>query len=224
MRFAALFLLAWLAAPFPATAQPTPAPAPAATAEPTAAQAPAAAGTTAAAATPAAKPADEPYPQFGLSLTVGAPDGAVLAFTYSPWYWVMVDAGFAYTLAPGFVLGLEFRPIDFVVSPLIRGEYGYYFTGDTANQIKKWAGVPEAQWPLIGDASYNWISGLVGIAFGSRRGFTASIEGGIGLLTLNAKGGTATIITPGGPVQVVTSDWTAQALMPVARISFLYFF
>lgn len=214
MRLPSLLLTAALGATFPAGAapqegQPTP--------PPPAAKAPAPA--------PAPVPApasvvEETYPQFGLALTVGAPDGAVLSFTYSPWYWVMVDAGFAYTLAPGFVLGLEFRPIDFFVSPVLRGEYGHYFSGNTADQIKKWAGVPEAQWPLIGNASYDWFSGLVGIAFGSRRGFTATIEGGIGYLSLNAKGGTATV----GNVLVTTSEWKATSVMPVARLSFLYFF
>jgi hypothetical protein len=208
MRLASLLLTAALAATFPAGAAPResqPPPPPAAV------QAPAPAP---------ARVVEEPYPPFGLALTVGAPDGAVLSFTYSPWYWVMVDAGFAYTLAPGFVLGLEFRPIDFFVSPVLRGEYGYYFSGNTADQIKKWAGVPEAQWPLIGNASYNWFSGLVGIAFGSRRGFTATLEGGIGYLSLNAKGGTGTV----GNVGVTTSEWKATSVMPVARLSFLYFF
>jgi len=210
MRLAALFLMASLAAPFAAGATPqdtSPNPPPAVAAPPAPAPAP----------VPAA---EEPYPQFGVALTVGAPDGAVLSFTYSPWYWIMADVGFAYTLAPGFVVGLELRPIDFFISPILRGEYGYYFSGNTADQIKKWAGVPEAQWPLIGNASYNWFSGLVGIALGSRRGFTATIEGGIGLLQLNAKGGTGTV----GIFEVTTGEWKAQSLMPVARISFLYFF
>jgi len=206
MRPSALVLMASLAAPFTAAAAPQD------TAPAQAAPAPA--------PVPAPVPIEEPFPMFGVKLAVGAPDGAVLSFVYSPWYWLLLDAGFAYTLAPGFVLGVEFRPIDFFVSPIIRGEYGYYFTGDTANQIKKWAGVPEAQWPLIGDASYNWFSGLVGIALGSRRGFTATLEGGIGLLQLNVKGGSANI----NGVLVTTAAWTAQSLMPVARISFLYFF
>jgi hypothetical protein len=218
MRLASLVLMASLAAPLAARATPQETPPPAASPAPAAASA-TAVPATAPVPAPAAV-AEEDYPQFGLALTVGAPDGAVLSFTYSPWYWVLADVGFAYTLAPGFVLGLEFRPIDFVVSPIVRGEYGYYFSGQTADQIKKWAGVPEAQWPLIGDASYNWFSGLIGIAIGSRRGFTASIEGGIGYLQLNAKGGTGSI----GNVVVTTSDWKASSLMPVARISFLYFF
>jgi hypothetical protein len=218
MRIASLVLMATLAAPLAARATPQETPPPAASPAPAPAQAPA----TAPPATEAepAVAVEEDYPQFGIALTVGAPDGAVLSFTYSPWYWLMADVGFAYTLAPGFVLGLEFRPIDFIVSPIVRGEYGYYFSGQTADQIKKWAGVPEAQWPLIGNASYNWFSGLVGIAIGSRRGFTASIEGGIGYLQLNARGGTGSV----GNVEVTTSEWKVSSLMPVARISFLYFF
>jgi hypothetical protein len=218
MRIASLVLMATLAAPLAARATPQETPPPAASPAPAPAQAPATAAPATAAAPAVA--VEEDYPQFGIALTVGAPDGAVLSFTYSPWYWLMADAGFAYTLAPGFVLGLEFRPIDFIVSPIVRGEYGYYFSGQTADQIKKWAGVPEAQWPLIGNASYNWFSGLVGIAIGSRRGFTASIEGGIGYLQLNARGGTGSV----GNVEVTTSEWKVSSLMPVARISFLYFF
>lgn len=212
MRLVPLFLAVVLAAPTLAAAGPQetlPAPA-VAPSTPPAAAAPA----------PVAAPAAEPYPQFGLQLAVGAPDGAVLSFTYSPLYWLLLDAGFAYTLAPGFVLGVEFRPIDFVVFPLVRGEYGYYFTGNTADQIKKWVGLPEASWPLIGDASYNWFSGLVGIGFGSRRGFSAALEGGIGYLSLNVKGGTAT----SGGSTITTDPYKVTAFMPVARISFLYFF
>jgi len=208
MRLVPILLAALLAAPSLALAQAPEGAAPQAAAPVTPA--------------PAAKapPVEEPYPQFGLALTVGAPDGAVLSFTYSPLYWLLIDAGFAYTLAPGMVFGLEFRPIDFFVAPIIRGEYGYYFAGDTANQIKKWVGLPEASWPLIGDASYNWFSGLVGIALGSRRGFTAALEGGIGYLSLNVKGGTAT----SGGTTITTEPYKVTAFTPVARLSFLYFF
>ncbi len=202
MRLAALLLMAFLAGPTLAAAEPQ--------------------GTPPSSSPPAATaaPVDDSFPQFGLQLAVGAPDGAVLSFVYSPWYWVLFDAGFAYTLAPGFVLGVEFRPINFFISPIVRGEYGYYFAGGTADQIKKWAGVPPEQYALIGDASYNWWSGLVGIALGSRRGFTFTLEGGVGLLSLNVKGGSGTI----NNVQVTTAEWKAQSFMPVARLSFLFFF
>ena len=210
MRLVPILLAALVAAPSLALAQ---APAPEGAA-------PQAAAPVTAAPAPKAAPVEEPYPQFGLQLAVGAPDGAVLSFTYSPLYWLLIDAGFAYTLAPGMVFGLEFRPIDFFISPIIRGEYGYYFAGNTANQIKKWVGLPEASWPLIGDASYNWFSGLVGFALGSRRGFTAALEGGIGYLSLNVKGGTAT----SGGLSISTEPYKVTSFMPVARLTFLYFF
>jgi hypothetical protein len=210
MRLVPILLAALIAAPSLAHAQAT-------TPE---AAAPQAAASPAAAPAPRPVPVEEPYPQFGLALSVGAPDGAVLSFTYSPLYWLLVDAGFAYTLAPGMVFGLEFRPIDFFISPIVRGEYGYYFAGNTADQIKKWVGLPEASWPLIGDASYNWFSGLIGFALGSRRGFTAALEGGIGYLSLNVKGGTAT----SGGTTITTEPYKVTAFTPVARLSFLYFF
>jgi hypothetical protein len=206
MRLVTLLLMASLAAPLPAVAAPQANP----TAPAQAAPGPA----------PEPAPIEEPYPQFGLRLAVGAPDGAVLSFVYSPLYWFLLDAGFAYTLAPGFVLGVEFRPIDFFISPIIRGEYGYYFAGNTADQIKKWVGLPEASWPLIGDASYNWFSGLVGIALGSRRGFTATLEGGIGYLSLNVKGGSTT----SGNATITVEPYKVAAFTPVARLSVLYFF
>jgi len=206
MRVVTLLLMASLAAPFPAAAGPEANPAAPALAAP--------------APAPAPTPIEEPYPQFGLQFALGAPDGAVLSFVYSPLYWLLLDAGFAYTLAPGFVLGVEFRPIDFFVSPIIRGEYGYYFAGNTSDQIKKWVGLPEASWPLIGDASYDWFSGLVGIALGSRRSFTATLEGGIGYLSLNVKGGTTT----SGNATITVEPYKVTAFMPVARLSFLYFF
>lgn len=212
MRLVRLLLTALLAAPALAAAGPQevpPASTPAASAPAPVAKPP-----------PAPVPIEEPDPQFGIQLAVGAPDGAVLSFVYSPLYWLLLDAGFAYTLAPGFVLGVEFRPIDFFISPIIRGEYGYYFTGNTADQIKKWVGLPEASWPLIGDASYNWFSGLVGIALGSRRGFTFALEGGVGYLSLNVKGGSTT----NGNGTITTEPYKVTAFVPTGRLSFLYFF
>jgi hypothetical protein len=216
MRLAVLLLSSVLAAPSVAAGAPEDVPAAApAQAEPAPAQA---APAPAPAETPAA--AEEPYPQFGLSLTFGAPDGAVLAFIYSPLYWVAVDVGFAYTLAPGFVIGLEFQPIDFIVFPIVRGEYGYYFAGNTATYIKDWTNVPEAAQPLIGDASYNWWSGLLGIGIGSRRGFSFKLEAGLTWLSLNVKGGSGTV----NNVVVTTEPYRFQAFAPTARLSFQYFF
>lgn len=216
MRLAVLLLSSVLAAPSVAAGAPEDVPASApARSEPAPAQA---APAPAPAGTPAA--AEEPYPQFGLSLTFGAPDGAVLAFIYSPLYWVAVDVGFAYTLAPGFVIGLEFQPIDFIVFPIVRGEYGYYFAGNTATYIKDWTNVPEAAQPLIGDASYNWWSGLLGIGIGSRRGFSFKLEAGLTWLSLNVKGGSGTV----NNVVVTTEPYRFQAFAPTARLSFQYFF
>ncbi len=225
MRLSPLLLSVLVALPGAARAAQSEAPGDAATPAlaappPTSTAAPQEA-TPAPAAVEGAKPAaEEEFPQFALGLTVGAPDGAVLSFTWSPWWWIMADAGFAYTLAPGLVVGVEVQPIDFVISPTIRGEYGYYFAGNTADQIKKWANVPESAWPLIGNASYNWFSGLVGIAVGSRRGFTFRLEGGVGWISLNVKGGSGTV----GNVGVTAADWSSSAFMPVARLSFVYFF
>ena len=209
MRIATLLLTALLAAPSQAAAGPQENP-----------TAPAQAATSAPAPAPGVPPAEEPYPSFGLALTLGAPDGGVISFVYSPLYWVAVDAGFAYTLAPGLVIGIEFQPVDFIVFPIFRGEYGYYFTGNTTSQIKKWAGISEEMAPLIGDASYNWWSGLLGIGIGSRRGFSFKLEAGLTWLSLNVKGGTGTV----NNVVVTTEPYRFQAFAPTARLSFQYFF
>ncbi len=216
MRLHSLLLAVVLAAPAVAAGAPQQAPAGGQAAPDTTASAP-----PPAAPSPApAEPAERPYPNFGIALALGAPDGAVLSFVYSPFYWMAADVGFAYTLAPGFVIGLEFQPIDFVVFPVIRGEYGYYFAGNTATYIKNWTNVPEAAQPLIGDASYNWWSGLVGIGIGSRRGFSFKLEGGITWLSLNVKGGTGTV----NNIVVTTEPYRFQAFAPTARLVFQYFF
>jgi hypothetical protein len=180
-----------------------------------------AAASAAAPARPAAPPAEEPYPYFGVMLAVGAPDGAVLSFVGSPWYWLLLDAGFAYTLAPGFVLGATFQPIDFIISPTLRAEYGYYFAGNTAELIKTWTGVPSSIAPLINSASYDWFSTMLGFSLGSRRGFTFRLEGGVGWLSLNVKGGTV-IQSDGTVVDLAATKF--KAFMPVARLSFAYYF
>lgn len=168
---------------------------------------------------PQQAPVEERDPQFALGFTIGAPDGAVLSFAWSPLWWLMLDAGLAYTLAPGMVFGIEFRPVDFFVFPVIHGEYGYYFAGQTSDRIKSWASVPENIWPLVGDASYNWWSALVGIGFGSRRGFEVRLEGGVTWLSLNVKGGTSNV----NGVQITADPWKSQAFAPTARVNFMYF-
>jgi hypothetical protein len=154
-------------------------------------------------------------------LALGVPDGAVISFVGSPWYWLLLDAGFAYTLAPGLVLGATFQPIDFVISPTLRAEYGYYFPGNTATLIKNWAGVPSDLQPLVNDASYDWFSATLGIALGSRRGFTFRLEGGIGWLWLNVKGG-STSQSDGTIVDLPSMKFSAFG--PMARLSFSYYF
>jgi hypothetical protein len=143
---------------------------------------------------PQQAPVEERDPQFALGFTIGAPDGAVL-------------------------FGVDLRPIDFFVFPVIHGEYGYYFAGQTSDRIKSWASVPENLWPLVGDASYNWWSALVGIGFGSRRGFEVRLEGGVTWLSLNVKGGTSSV----NGVQITADPWKSQAFAPTARLNFLYF-
>jgi hypothetical protein len=220
MRVPSLLAILILAAPLAPRAADDPPPAAAA---PAATAAPASPSTATAAATPPASTpsTEEPYPHFGVMLALGVPDGAVLSFVGSPWYWLLLDAGFAYTLAPGFVVGATFQPIDFVISPTLRAEYGYYFAGNTATLVKSWAGVPENLQPLINDASYDWFSALLGIALGSRRGFTFRLEGGVGWLSLNVKGGTTT--QSDGTV-VTLAGTKFKAFGPMARLSFAYYF
>jgi hypothetical protein len=119
------------------------------------------------------------------------------------------------------VLGVTFQPIDFVISPTLRAEYGYYFAGNTATLIKSWAGVPTDLQPLVNDASYDWLSTMLGIALGSRRGFTFRLEGGVGWLSLNVKGGTV-LQSNGTTIDLAATKF--KAFMPVARLSFAYYF
>jgi len=169
-----------------------------------------------------AAPADEPYPHFGASLALGAPDGAVASLIGSPWYWLIADVGFAYTLQPGIVAGVTLQPIDFAIAPTLRGEYGHYFTGNAGNYIKKWANVPTELQPFISEASYSWWSAYLGLAIGSRRGFTFRIEGGVGWITLYVKGASATF--PGDNVTVSTADTKFTGFVPMARLTFAYYF
>jgi len=166
---------------------------------------------------------EAPDPQFGVALTLGVPDGAVLAGVWSPWHGLLLDAGFAYTLSPGIVAGVTFQPFQWVVVPSIRAEYGHYFTTDVGEKIKTWASVPPELQPFIDQASYSWWSGLLGVAFGSRQGFTFRLEGGVGWLTLYVKGASATIPPPDN-VTVTIGDTRFTGLIPVARLSFAYYF
>jgi hypothetical protein len=172
----------------------------------------------------ATDPAAEADPGFGVALTLGVPDGVVLSGVWSPWHWLLLDAGFAYTLSPGIVTGITLQPVQWGLVPCLRGEYGHYFTTSSiASKIKQWASVPPELQPFISDASYSWWSAMVGIAFGSRQGFTFRLEGGVGWLTLYVKGASTTLPPPDN-VTVSTGETKFTGFGPVARLTFAYYF
>ncbi len=80
---------------------------------------------------------------------------------------------------------------------------------------------PELQ-PFISQASYSWWSTYLGLAIGSRRGFTFRIEGGVGWITLYVKGVTATF--PSDSVTIDAASTKFTGFVPVARLSFAYYF
>lgn len=177
-------------------------------------------------ASPALGRAEEPSPgagRFGLLVDLGLPEGAALSATFRPVESVRFFAGPAWNYVGwGVQGGVSLAPWHLAVTPVLTAEAGRYFGADLSFVTKGGQGVPEELRPLLGSMTYSYAAILLGLEFGSQRGFTFSLNLGLSYISLDAKG---TVTKDDGSGNVVTfSDPKVRATLPSLKLGFHYWF
>lgn len=206
------------------SATPSPDPGAAPPASPEAAAAPAA-------QSPATPPARRWYTltdgrKLALGLDLGAFGGAGGLVYFRPWDWLRVNAGLSWNYI-GFGMrggvGLT-PPVRWAVTPSFNLEFGHFFSGDVSRFADSSSTPAEKQ--LMKSANYDWLSGQLGVEFGSQRSFLFYLRGGLTFLWASLPGKDLEAVLREQDVETTptnVSDLKFSALVPCFSLGFLIY-
>ncbi len=170
-------------------------------------------------------PAPEPYPAWGMDLSVGFPQMVELSILWRPLPWLRLGAGPSWDYAGwGVHGGVTWTPIRWAVSPTLGVHAGRFFRLDL-NKLPFDVST-EAQ-PLLERVQLQYVDALLGLEFGSQRGFAFALRFGLTWLEVDSKGtGTFTDSATGDPsaTVVTVTDPTFRGSAPTVQLAFQYFF
>ena len=159
----------------------------------------------------------------GLQLDVGFPGGAGVEAVYRPWWWFRGNAGLDYNLIGfGFRAGVGFLPLRWAVTPSFNLDYGHFFSGDLNRFVTASSAAERA---VLEDAPYDWLSGTVGLEFGSQQGFAFYLRVGLTFLWANVPGDHATALAQqtAGNNTIASSDVKVRGLLPAFSLGFIWY-
>jgi hypothetical protein len=186
---------------------------------------------TTAAAAPEKEPGAEehsgpfsPGTHFGLGLDVGAPGGIGLTVLVRPWWWLRANVGVAYNLGGwGIRGGITLLPGQWVVTPTLSIDAGYYFTDDWA-QFTSTSG---AEANLLRDLPYTFLSGQIGLEIGSPQRFIFYLRGGLSYAWVTANGADLTGVVQENlndpAIRVALANGNVTGLVPAFSLGFLVY-
>lgn len=173
-------------------------------------------------------PAPEPdLPEWGMALETAIPEGVGLNVMYRPVPFLRLWAGPAWNYAAfGVQGGAGVALANWGVTPVLSVEAGRYFSTDVSQFLTKAGGVPDEMLPLLEKLSVNYAAAMLGLEFGSPRGFSFAFRLGLARLSLKAQGkGTITQDDGnGGQTTIDFQDPRFAATMPALKLSFTYWF
>jgi hypothetical protein len=173
---------------------------------------------------PATAPAPERLPLFGLRLAAGMPQGGNLSLVVRPTRDVRIEAGPAWNyLGWGAQFGVGFQPFHGVVSPVLDLSYGHFFPADASSHFPS---APAELQPLLQNLSYDYLAGLISLEFGSTRGLSFSIGGGVSYFWTTIHQSVTVVQSAGTPAEttVTFTDPAFRAVVPTLKFGVLYYF
>ncbi|MBK9518100.1 MAG: hypothetical protein IPO09_12240 [Anaeromyxobacter sp.] len=175
---------------------------------------------------PAPPAAEAPYPQWGFDVGVGVPQGAQVSVLYRPLPWVRLGLGPSWDYAGwGVHGGATLTPLRWAVSPTLGVEAGRFFRLDVTRFA---SGVSAETSPLLERIQVQYLAALLGLEFGSQRGFAFALR--LGLTWIEADSdGTGSFTGTGGTngsnsAEVTVTDPTFRVAAPTLQLAFQYFF
>ncbi len=180
-----------------------------------------------AAASPVPAPAQVPpaqavsLPRLGLVFDAGLPSGAGILLQGRIFDGLRVQAGPMWSgVGWGVKGGLVLAPFQWAVSPTLEAEGGYGFQADLSLLANR-SGVPSELKPVLAHARYWYTAGYLGLDFGSQRGLSFFLRGGLARLQITASG-TAHSTDKNGTLDIGGASLTAT--VPCAKLGLQYWF
>lgn len=159
----------------------------------------------------------------GFQLDAGAPEGAGLSVLFRPWWWVRFNGGVAYNyIGVGMRGGVSFVPWHWAVTPSLNLDVGHYFSGDASKFVSN---PTPAEQALYKQAAYDFASAQLGLEFGSQRGFSFYLRGGLVYLAASASGASVTALASDriGDWSMTLGEGKLRAVLPCASLGFIFY-
>jgi hypothetical protein len=167
---------------------------------------------------PPPPPAAAPYPRWGFFLGFGVPQATTLSVLFRPVPLVRLHAGPSWDyLGFGYHGGVTLTPIRWAISPTLGVEAGRFSSFDVTRVVKD----PDPSVAsLMKDVSVTYAAALLGLEFGSQRGFCFDLKLGYTWITVDSRG-TGTFTGSGGTIGVggTTNDATIKVVNPTLRVT-----
>lgn len=161
-------------------------------------------------------------PRLGVALDAGLPGGAGLAVQARALPWLRLGVGAMYSgVGYGAKGGLQLSPA-WVVSPALELEGGWAPRADLSRLAGK-GNVSKDLKPALAHASYWFGSALVGLDFGSPRGLSFMLHGGLSRLVVHTDR-SATTSGSGAVSTVKIGKTTVTATLPCLKLGLQYWF
>jgi hypothetical protein len=171
-------------------------------------------------------PLDEPVKRslfyqgthFGLQVDAGAPSGATAALVVRPWKFLRVNGGMAWNyFGFGVKGGATLVPFHWGVVPTLSLEGGHFFDSD-ASQVTNDATLKL----LLKNVSGSYVTGDIGLEFGSQNRFVFFIRAGMSYFTAPVKNVAEAFRAENANVRDA-GDATVSYFGPSAKLGFLIY-
>lgn len=172
-----------------------------------------------------APPASEAAPRFGLSGSLGFPDGLVASGLFRPIDMLRLSAGGSWNyFGFGLQAGVDVKPFQWPIAPTLGVEAGHYFDADLTWLAAQDAGVPPELTPLLEKVGYSYATAHLGVEVGSSRRFVFFARAGISYLWTTINGAADAVETTGtGTVRVRIEDPEFRATVPSVKAGIIFF-
>lgn len=167
-------------------------------------------------------------PPFGVSLDLGVPDFAGLSFNWRPIWLVRAHGGVLFNgVGPGVRAGVTLIPFNFVVTPTLTAEAGYYFGAD-ASFISQGLPIDQTQGgamrEVLENLQYMFASAHLGFEVGMPNSFVFYLRAGLSYVDTTLHGSGAAVEEQVGDPNLSVEDFKLRGTIPSVKLGFLFYF
>jgi hypothetical protein len=164
-------------------------------------------------------------PRFGISGSLGFPDGVAASALFRPIDMLRLSAGGTWNyFGFGVQAGADVKPLQWPIAPTLGVEVGHYFDADLTWLAAQDAGVPPELEPLLEKVGYSYASAHLGVEVGSSRRLVLFARAGLSYFWTTVNGASQAVSNAGtGTVTVRIEDPKFRATLPSVKLGIIFF-